>query len=58
MYVVVFRLKDRHSEAGDFQSEDVPFILVMKECAVDAGSGAEMQRTNLHMTVRIMTSTR
>ena len=54
---------DGDSEAGDFHSEDVPFILVMEEWAVGAGSEAKMQRTNLslmhlHMTARIMTSTR
>ena len=63
VFVVVLRLKDRHNEAGDVHSEDVPLILVIEEGGVRAGSEAEMQRTklslmHLHMTAHIMTSTR
>ena len=46
VFVVLLRLEDRHSEAGDFHPEDVPFTLAMEEGAVGAGSEAEMQRTN------------
>ena len=36
VFVVVLRLKDRHSEAGDFHSEDVPFTLATNQVVFDA----------------------